>query len=160
MRSFGRPLKADTVTGDVSSRPRKARDEAAADRIGKEPENDGNGARLLQQLRSGGRALRKNEVRLQRDEFLGELLHQFLVERRPASFDPNVAAIRPPELLKSVPECCDKALCLQVAFGKSHQHSDPPHRLGLLRAHRERPSCRRSANQRDELASLHCLPEA
>ena len=73
MRSFGRPLKADTVTGDVSSRPRKARDEAAADRIGKEPENDGNGARLLQQLRSGGRALRKNEVRLQRDEFLGEL---------------------------------------------------------------------------------------
>jgi hypothetical protein len=94
MRSFGRPLKADTVTGDVSSRPRKARDEAAADRIGKEPENDGNGARLLQQLRSGGRALRKNEVRLQRDEFLGELLHQFLVERRPAIDDPNVAPLQ------------------------------------------------------------------
>src|SRR5215467_12736580 len=41
-------------TSDVSSRLRKARDKAAADRIGNERENDWNGACLSQQLRSGG----------------------------------------------------------------------------------------------------------
>ena len=41
-------------TGDVAARPRKARDEAAADRIGNDRENDGDGARLLQQRGRGG----------------------------------------------------------------------------------------------------------
>src|SRR5262252_2266939 len=36
-----------------------------------------------------------------------------------------------------------------------HQNSDPAHPLALLRARRERPSCRRAANQRDELAAPH-----
>jgi hypothetical protein len=43
-------------TGDVAARPRKARDEAAADRIGNDGENDGDGARLMQQRRGGGSA--------------------------------------------------------------------------------------------------------
>src|SRR5262249_58581394 len=77
-------------TSDVSSGPRKTCDEAASDRVGKEPENDGNGARLLQQHSGSWRALRKNKVGLQRDEFLGESLHQLLVQLRPAIVDPNV----------------------------------------------------------------------
>jgi hypothetical protein len=41
------------------------------------------------------------------------------------------------------------SVCLPVG---SDQHADAPHALGLLRARRERPSSRRTANERDELA--------
>src|SRR5262249_60721041 len=37
------------------------------------------------------------------------------------------------------------------------QHTDAPHALGLLRPRRERPRYR-TAEQRHELTSLHCLP--
>ena len=84
---------------DVAARPRKARDEAAADRIGKSRENDRDGARLLQQSRRVGRAMRKNQVGLQRDEFLGELGSRLgVVGCRPANVDLDIAALRPPEL--------------------------------------------------------------
>ena len=53
--------------GDVAARPLKARDEAAADRIDNVYENNGDGARLLQQSRCSGRALRNNKVGLQRN---------------------------------------------------------------------------------------------
>ena len=66
---------------DVAARPRKARNESVANRIGNDRENDGNGARLLQQRRSRGRALRKNEVGLQRDEFLRKSLQRLRVKR-------------------------------------------------------------------------------
>ena len=51
-------------TGDVAARAREARDEAAADRVGNDRENDGDGARLLQQRGRGGCGVRKNEVGL------------------------------------------------------------------------------------------------
>jgi len=34
--------------------------------------------------------------------------------------------------------------------------SAPPHPLALLRARRERPRCRRTADKRYEIAPLHC----
>ena len=43
-------------------------------------------------------------------------------------------------------------LCFRVALGIAHQHADPPHALGLLRARGERPRSRRAAKKRDELA--------
>ena len=43
---------------------------------------------------------------------------------------------------------------VHVAFGEYRKHTDPPHAFGLLRPRRERPRCRRAAEQRDELASL------
>jgi hypothetical protein len=51
-------------TGDVAARPRETRDETAADRIDNERENDGDGARLLQQRGRGGCGVRKNDVGL------------------------------------------------------------------------------------------------
>src|SRR5262249_31354276 len=108
--------------------------------------------------RGGGGALRKNEVGLQRDEFLGESLHQLLVQRRPAIVDPNVAAFRPPKRLESLPECGNKGLSFPVTLGKPHQHTDPPHSVGLLRARRKRPRDSPTAENRDELAAPHCRP--
>src|SRR5262249_15332161 len=96
-------------------------------------------------------------MRSGRDEFFRESLHQIRVGgRRPANANPNVAAIRPPELVKSVPECRDITLCLRVALGKAHQHADPPHFIGLLRPRRERP-CQRAAEERDKRAAGHSI---
>ena len=78
---------------------------------------------------------RENEFGLQRDEFLRESLHRpRVVGCRPASVDPDVAALRPPELLESLPERRDAGLSFRVALGIGHQHADPPHAIGLLRA--------------------------
>ena len=96
---------------------RKARDEAAADRIGNVRENDGDGARLLQHRRSGGCVCRKNEIGLQCDEFFRKSLYRLHVGRRPTGVDPEVAALCPPELLKFLPERGDEGLSLPVALG-------------------------------------------
>src|SRR5262249_17598873 len=133
-------------TGDISSRLRKARDEAATDRIGDKRENDGDGACLLQQRRSDRCALRKDEVGLQRDEFLRKSSHRLDVAGcRPAGVDPDIAALCPAELLKSLTQRRDAGLPYRIVRGEWHEHADAPHTLGLLRARRERPSGRRSA---------------
>src|SRR6516225_1978605 len=62
----GYPWLHNVKTGGITSRMREAGDEAAAERIGYENKNDGNAARFLQQSRSGWRAVRKYEVRVQR----------------------------------------------------------------------------------------------
>src|SRR6516164_6801085 len=145
-------------TGDVSSRPRKARDEAAADRIGNERENDGDGACLLQHRRGDRCALRKNEVGLQRDEFLRKSLHRLGVAGcRPAGVHPDIAALCPAELLKSLPQSRDAGLPYRIVRGEWHDHADAPHPFALLRARRERPGDRCAAEKRDELAPRHSI---
>jgi hypothetical protein len=91
--------------------------------------------------------LRKNEVGPQFDDFPRESLHQLPVGRRPASFDPDIAALRPTELLESLAERRDKGLSFRVALGICHQHVDPPHPCGLLRAGYNRPRNRRAAKK-------------
>ena len=76
---------------------------------------------------------------------------------RPASVDPDVAALCPPELLEPLPECGDEGLSFPVALGIAHQHADPPHALGLLRARRERPRSCRAPEERDEVAASHSI---
>ena len=84
--------------------------------------------------------MRKNQVGLQRDEFLGESLSRLRVAgRRPASVDPDIATLRPPELLEFITECGDKGLSLPVVLGIPDKHADPPHPLWLLRPRRKRP---------------------
>src|SRR5262249_10057678 len=81
-------------TGSVAAWAREARDEVAADRISNNPENDGNGTSFLQQRGSGWSAVRKNEVGLQRDEFLRVSMHRLRIGGvRPASIDPQIAAV-------------------------------------------------------------------
>ena len=47
----------------------------------------------------------------------------------------------------------------QIIFAKGAQQANLPNSVALLRTRRERPSRRRAAEKRDELASLH-LPAA
>jgi hypothetical protein len=73
----------------------------------------------------------------------------------PPIIDPDIAALRPPELLEPLQERGDADLSFPVALGIPHHHADAPHPLGLLRARRERPCDDRAANKRDEFASFH-----
>jgi hypothetical protein len=53
---------------------------------------------------------------------------------------------------------CETSLCFGVVRGEVHEHADAPHALTLLCARRQRPSRRRAAEQRDELAAPHVGP--
>src|SRR5262249_41133594 len=83
--------------------------------------------------------------------FLREPLSRLcVVGRRPASVEPHVAVLHPPELLKSLPECGEERRSFQVVLGIAHQYADPPHALGSLSACGSRPRRGRPAEQRDE----------
>jgi len=54
----------------------------------------------------------------------------------------------------SLPRTCEIAVPFRIIRRQMHENADPPHLVRLLRARRERPSCCRAAEQRDELAPL------
>src|SRR5262249_20273477 len=81
------------------------------------------------------------------------------VARAPAIVDLHVAANGPAQLLQPLQERRIAGLVFRVARGEVREYSDTPHPLGLLCARRERPSGHRTADKRDELASLH-VPSA
>ena len=73
---------------------------------------------------------------------------------RPASVDPGVAALRPAELLESIPECRDISLCL-----RSRSRESPSARRCASSARIAAPAppaaSRHAAECRDEGAPLH-----
>jgi hypothetical protein len=82
------------------------------------------------------------------------LAHALDVEPSPPIVDRNVSAIGPPKFCKLLLEGSDPQSSLLVLHTRN-QNADPPHRTGLLRPRRQRPSRRRTAEKRDEIASSH-----
>ena len=76
--------------------------------------------------------------------------------RRVAVVDADVAALRPPKPFERGPERREACLYFRILLSEGRKHANPPDSVGLLRARRERPRRRRAAEQRDELAALHC----
>src|SRR5262249_52108915 len=72
----------------------------------------------------------------------------------PPIVDREIATDGPAQLLEALLERGDAPLGLRITLSQHHQHPDPPHAVGLLRPHRQRPR-RRTAEQRDERAALH-----
>jgi hypothetical protein len=93
-----KPLPAYAIferskAGDVAARPRQAIDQTRADRVGDNREHDRHRAgRLLQCLNAwGGRS--QNDVRPERQQFLGVSVKATGVARCPAIVDPNIAPV-------------------------------------------------------------------
>ena len=145
--------------GDVAAWTRQARDETAADRIGNHRKNDWDGACLLQHP-AVVEMIAKNKVGLQRYEFLREPLRRTPHLTRSGECRSGCCGPPSTRASESLPERRDPGLCFLVALGIPHQHADPPHPVGLLRARSERPIRRRATEKRDELASLHVRPQA
>src|SRR5262249_35469428 len=59
------------------------------------------------------------------------------------------------QVLEPSQKCSEAGLTFGVFRSPIHEHRDPPHPLGLLRARRERPGRCGAAEQRDELAAFH-----
>src|SRR5262249_2943309 len=72
--------------------------------------------------------------------------------RRPAHVDTRSTTVDPAQFLQLVQERRDSGSAFRVAGCGTHEHSDAPRPLALLRARREGPR-RRAAEQRDELAT-------
>jgi len=87
--------------------------------------------------------------------------HHIHIVGGPTLVELNIAAVRPSQLCKLLLECVNTGFALVITLGERHYDCDAPHTLGLLRAHSQRPSHRRQAEQREELTSPHGLcPQA
>jgi len=64
-----------------------------------------------------------------------------------------------PSLGQSLRERRDAFQSSLIALDRAHKHADAPQALALLRVYRKRPSCR-TAEERDEFAPFHVLPQA
>jgi hypothetical protein len=76
----------------------------------------------------------------------------------PPDFDAYVAAVAPTKLLQGLLERRDASLTQWIVRGRVHQHANVAHSISLLRARCKRPSSRRAADKRNEIASPHRLP--
>jgi hypothetical protein len=162
------PFHADAVfkigkAGGIAAWPRQALDEAGTDRIRGQREYDRHGAGCLEQRAHGHAAGCKNGVRRERHQFRGVTANALGIAHAPADVDLQVATVGPTQLLEPLNERCHAGLCFRIVRGERREHADPPHALGLLSPRRERPRHHRTAEQRDELATLqltklHLLP--
>jgi hypothetical protein len=122
----------------VAARPCQARDEAGADRVDHNDEQDRHGSGRLQQRCHGcGAAASDEDVGRERRQFGRVPAKVVGIGRGPARVDPHLATVDPaPQRLM---ERLNAGLKFRIVRGRGHQHADPPHALGLLRAHGERP---------------------
>ena len=129
----------------------EARDQAEADRVAVEKEDDrgGRGCRLGGHHRRLAAGCDDGDLAL--DELGGERRQSIVAAARPAIDDGEVAVFDKSRLLEAEPE---RVEVRRERFGRSAaEKSDNRHRR-LLRARRERPS-RRAADEHDEAAALH-----
>src|SRR6516162_602602 len=138
----------------VATRSGETLHEAASDRIGYRGEHDGDTVVLALQCGDGDRAESKDRVQLHRQKLAGKAPVSLGITSGPPFVDLQIAAYLPAELFKPLIKRDQPALGLRVV-ADAHQDADASRSLSLLRVRAERPSCRRTAEQRDELAPSH-----
>src|SRR5262249_59999719 len=65
---------------------------------------------------------------------------------------------RPAQSLQRVQKRRYADLTFAIGLGVVHQYADPPRAVALLCTRAKRPASYTTAEQRDEVASLHCVP--
>src|SRR5260370_25426069 len=132
---------------------REARDIATPDRIGPHHEQDRDGGGRGVEGGEWGRTIGDDQIWCEPDEFSRVVPKASDIAARPAVFDREVLSFRPAELVEALPQGVEARLPFRVALADGHEHADAPHPPGLLRPPRHRPHHRRTAENRDELAS-------
>jgi hypothetical protein len=141
----------------VAARPSQARNQAQVDRIGDVYKHDRQGLGRFFQHQRHLCGARHDHVR-NKAHNLGRVgANTFGIDGRPTIVEMDVASFDPSQLLKPLAERGDPCLRYWIALSITHQYSDPPHPLGLLRARGERPCRRRAAEKREELAPPHSI---
>src|SRR5262249_49224521 len=110
---------------------------------------------IVRVSRSGRRApVCQDDVGSQADQLLRECSYPIDVITAPPKVRPHVTAIGPTQARKRLSERGNETLSQGIVLVARHEQADPPHAVVLLRACRERPSCR-AAEERDELSASH-----
>src|SRR5262249_50463702 len=138
---------------DIAARPAQAHDEPDRDRVlaGRKDDWDGRG-RGFGGLCRNGPAARNDDSNSAANQVGRQFRQPIVVVVRRAKFDGDVAAFDVAGFAQALAECRPRQL---GRLGRcSVEISDHRYRR-LLRARCERPRCR-AAEQRDELAALHC----
>src|SRR5262249_43819222 len=97
-----------------------------------------------------------DDFRRKRDQFFRVSANPRRITATPSDFKLHIAIFGPTQLMQQLYEHRETSL-LGCRFGRTHEHADPSHPVGLLRPRRERPRRRSAAQQRDELAPLHSI---
>src|SRR5262249_2121264 len=140
---------------NVSPGTRQVRNEAAANRIGNDDEDDRDCLSHFSYDRSRRVGPDDNDVRRERAQLFGAGTHAFGHLAGEPEVKSDVAAFVPAKFVKTLPE--GRKILLHHSFmivGERHQYSDVSHAPRLLRTRGERP-VNRGTEQRDELAPSH-----
>src|SRR3984957_18227124 len=144
--------------GDIAARPSQASNKTGADRIGNNHEYDRDRARLALQRGRHRSAVGEDGVGPQLDQLLSVGSHPIDIAAGPAIVDAKIAAFGPAQLPKIRDKRRENGLGVRITLIGRHQHTNAPRSVGLLRARRQRPCCRRATEKRDELAPPHVPP--
>ena len=149
----GQRVGEQGAAGSIATGPIEALDEAEFDWIVADQEDDRNALRpLLGRKRRGLAAGRNNCGNSTTDQVSRERRQSIESSLGPSVFDDDVSALDEPGFHQSFTERLRE---VGKSIGRSAVKK-PDYRLhGLLRARRQRPRRRRTAEQRDELAPLH-----
>ena len=140
---------------EIAARPRQARDEARADRVGDVDEYDRDCAALPLQRGGDRRRLCEDHVGLQCDQLFRERLDLIQLGARKASVDADIAALRPS---KPFEPCRNPGSHACMSGSSSATISTPMRRTrSVCCARAASGQRRRAAEQRDELAPPHSI---
>ena len=150
-------MEASLTIGSANSRSlvtdageRQAIDEAGANRIDGNREDDRYGVGYLQQLFQWGIGSDQNDIRSKRDQFRRVFAQVGSAAFGKAGVKPNVAAFDPAHFLKRLLECCEVHPWSRIVRACGREHADQPNVFALLSPHGERPRDRRSAEPCNE----------
>jgi hypothetical protein len=139
--------------GHIAARPRQVVDEAAANGVDGNREDDRNGR--CGPLRSRHRiATRDDDIHFARNECFGNLRCLFVVTLSPAIIDRNRSTWNPTELAQSLFKRGDLLAPYRLRGCSKETYE---RHLRLLGARRERP-CRCATECCDKIASFHGMP--
>src|SRR5262249_43463682 len=102
-------------------------------------------------------ATHKKDVGCKCYQLGGGVSNAFGIAASPTRLDSQIAALHPAEPPQFSLKRRKAPVHFRIVSHGDLQHADPPHALGLLRPRRQRPRCRRAAEQRDELAAVHSI---
>src|SRR5262249_43358340 len=155
--SFFPPIAYSPVVKPVMLPPGCARlaTRPVRDRVRYLHEHDRYRVSFLPQQRQYQCMIDNDDIRLHSDEFAGIEAGAIGIAASQTKLHPQVTAVDPAQLLQPLLQGSDATLPLGVVLGEDGEHADPTRLVRLLRARRERPSCRCTAEQCDELAPPH-----
>src|SRR5262249_21639400 len=131
-------------------------DETGTNRVGDQYENYRHGAGCLQQRPDCRGAAGQDDVGCERGQFGSAFTNEIWITGTPTIIEAEITAVRPAQALQGLQECLTAGPTIRVVLALNHQHTNVPH-TALLRARRNRPSCRSTTKNCDKLAPLHSI---